>query len=204
MNEAQTIRTIKALVAKGDHARDKSAQFYTAAGRHLEALKQDGAHKRHALTWEQFVKDKCGISRERADQLIRIADGRTTVEQERADTAQRVMKHSKKRVLANTARELAVVDVQPAAATPAASAPDSKPGGRVTAAELEEAFAARDREIDQLQRAWDAAPREIRQRFAIENALELKALIAEHRNGGAVERAIARSASTAVHAASMK
>jgi hypothetical protein len=45
------------------------------------------------IKWEQYLAD-CGIEikRSRADQLIRIAVGRTTVEQERADTAERVAK----------------------------------------------------------------------------------------------------------------
>jgi hypothetical protein len=115
MNEAQIVKTIKAHIAKGDQLKDKSKQHYISAGQHLETLKKDGAHKRNGLTWEQYVKDKCGIGRERADQLIRTADGRTTVEQERANTAQRVMKHSKKPVLANTGQALTVVDAEAAA-----------------------------------------------------------------------------------------
>ena len=33
------IKTIKALVAKGDHAKAKADQFYIAAGEHLKTLK---------------------------------------------------------------------------------------------------------------------------------------------------------------------
>jgi uncharacterized protein YajQ (UPF0234 family) len=99
----ELIKAIKAHIAKGDQLKDKSEQHYISAGLHLNTLKADGAHKRHGLTWEQYVKDKCGISRERADQLIRIADGRTTVEQGRASTTQRVTKHrDEKAVLRNT------------------------------------------------------------------------------------------------------
>jgi hypothetical protein len=39
MNETQLVRTIKAHIAKGDRASEKSEQHYIAAGLHLKTLK---------------------------------------------------------------------------------------------------------------------------------------------------------------------
>jgi hypothetical protein len=49
--------------------------------------------KPKGVKWEQYLEE-CGIEihRSRADQLIRIAEGRTTVQEERADTAERTAK----------------------------------------------------------------------------------------------------------------
>lgn len=100
--ENELIKTIKALIAKGDAAAKKSADFYIAAGQHLKTLKtlhdgQGGTWKE----WEVLVKEKCGIGKSRASELMRIADGTKTVEDTRAETAKRVMKHSKSSPLAN-------------------------------------------------------------------------------------------------------
>ena len=84
----QLIKTIKALIAKGDHAKGKSEQFYIAAGQHLKTLK---AEKPPLIKWEDYLGE-CGIEvgRRRADELIQIADGRTTVEEVRAGKAKSV------------------------------------------------------------------------------------------------------------------
>jgi hypothetical protein len=81
-------KTIKALVAKGDHATKKAEQFYTAAGKHLAELKQ-----RCPDEWLQHAKDKIGIGRSRAYELIAIGTGIRTVEQVRESTRQRVEDH---------------------------------------------------------------------------------------------------------------
>jgi hypothetical protein len=47
-----------------------------------------------------------------------------------------------------------------------------------------------------LQATWDATPPAMRQQFAVTNAVELKALIADHLKAAVVERAIERSQST--------
>jgi len=74
MNESQLVRTIKALIAKGDQAADKSEQFYIAAGQHLKTLKSE---KLQGVTWEQYLEDNgLNLGRRRADELIQIADGR--------------------------------------------------------------------------------------------------------------------------------
>lgn len=96
---AQLSSTIRALVAKGDDATGKAEWHYRAAGAHLRTLKEQMPV---GTTWERFVKAKCKLSRERADELIRIADGRTTLEKVRADTAKRMQEHRAKRVSRDT------------------------------------------------------------------------------------------------------
>lgn len=81
----QLVNAIKALINKGDHATDKAEQYYKAAGTHLKTLKE---HKPDDVTWEKFVKIKCGLAQTRADELIRITDGKTTLERVRANKAE--------------------------------------------------------------------------------------------------------------------
>jgi len=90
MNESQLIQTIKAHIAKGDKAKDKAEQHYIAAGQHLKTLK--ARHGGSWAEWEELLKTKIGIGKSRASELMRIADGRKTVEQVRADTAARTAK----------------------------------------------------------------------------------------------------------------
>jgi hypothetical protein len=90
MNEAQLIKTIKVLIAKGDHAKEKSEQFYIAAGQHLKTLKAE--RKGNTAEWEALLKEKCGIGKSRAYELMKIADGRTTVEEVRAEKAESMRK----------------------------------------------------------------------------------------------------------------
>jgi hypothetical protein len=81
-------KTIKALVAKGDHATKKADQFYTAAGKHLAELKE-----RCPDEWLQHAKEKIGIGRSRAYELMAIGTGVHTVEQVRESTRLRVQNH---------------------------------------------------------------------------------------------------------------
>lgn len=85
MNETQLVKTIKALIERGDHASEKAEQFYTAAGQHLKTLKEQ---KPEGITWDAYVEThQLGFGRRRADELIQIADGRTTLAKVRADKA---------------------------------------------------------------------------------------------------------------------
>jgi hypothetical protein len=84
------IRTIKAHIAKVDKAKDKAKQHYIAAGQHLKTLK--ASHGGSWAEWEELLKTKIGIGKSRASELMRIADGTKTVEQVRADTAERTAK----------------------------------------------------------------------------------------------------------------
>ena len=88
-------KTIKALVAKGDHAAEKAEQFYTAAGKHLAELKE-----RCPGEWLQFASEKIGIGRSRAYELMAIGTGVRTVEQVRETTRRRV-EHHRSRPLRN-------------------------------------------------------------------------------------------------------
>jgi hypothetical protein len=73
----------------GEHE-TKRDEREVEVGTALKALK---AGKPTSIKWGQYLEEcNIGIHRSRADQLIRIADGRTTLEEERADTAERVAK----------------------------------------------------------------------------------------------------------------
>lgn len=82
-------KTIKALVTKGDSAIAKGEQFYIAAGRHLAELKE---RRPRDISWAAYVEKKCKISRSRAAELIAIGDGRTTLQELRANNAKRQAK----------------------------------------------------------------------------------------------------------------
>jgi hypothetical protein len=90
MNESQLVRAIKAHIEKGDKAAEKSEQHYITAGQHLKTLK---AQMPQGIKWEQYLEDHgLTIGRRGADELIQIADGRTTIEKVRADKAESVAK----------------------------------------------------------------------------------------------------------------
>jgi hypothetical protein len=82
--------TIKTLLEKGDKAAEKAEQFYIAAGQHLKTLKSqhDDAGGTWAQ-WESLLRDKIGIGKSRASELMQIADGRKTVESVRATDAEK-------------------------------------------------------------------------------------------------------------------
>ena len=72
---------IKLLISKGDEATNRAEEYYKEAGRRLADLQR---HKPEDVTWEDYVKQKCGISCRRADELIEIWSGRKTLEDSRA------------------------------------------------------------------------------------------------------------------------
>jgi len=74
-------RRVKVLVEKGDKAAEKAEQFYKAAGIHIKEIKGQSED------WEAIVREKCGIGRTRAFELMGIADGTTTVEEVRLRAA---------------------------------------------------------------------------------------------------------------------
>jgi|SRR6516164_6890393 len=67
MNESQIIAAIKAHIAKGDKAAEKSEQHYIAAGQHLHTLKAE--HGGTWAEWEKLLKTKVGIGKSRASEL---------------------------------------------------------------------------------------------------------------------------------------
>ena len=87
MNEAQLVKTIKAHIAKGDHAKDKAEQHYISAGQHLKTLK--AAHGGSWEEWAALLRTKCDLSTRRASELMQIADGRTSQEKIREADAER-------------------------------------------------------------------------------------------------------------------
>jgi hypothetical protein len=94
----QVAKAIKAFVAKGDKAADKAEQYYKAAGLHLKTLKE---LKPDGVTWEDFVKEKCGVARSRADELIQIADGRASLDQVREKNKERQKRFEQKKKAAS-------------------------------------------------------------------------------------------------------
>lgn len=78
----------KAHMEKGDQSKEKADQHYISAGLELKVAKENLPV---GLPWAKAVLDY-GIHKTRANQLIRIADGRTTLEAEnersRASTAE--------------------------------------------------------------------------------------------------------------------
>jgi hypothetical protein len=84
------LRKIEEHDRKIEEQEKKRDEREVEVGTALKALK---AQKPTGIKWEQYLEE-CGIEihRSRADQLIRIAEGRTTVEEERADTAERTAK----------------------------------------------------------------------------------------------------------------
>jgi hypothetical protein len=93
------VKTIKAHLEKAKQAQDRSEQHYISAGLHLAELKD--RYKRYVKasktqTWEQFARDTFGLGRSRADELIRIADGRATLDDTRAVKAASVAKSKAK------------------------------------------------------------------------------------------------------------
>jgi hypothetical protein len=92
-SEAQLIKTIRAHIAAGDRAAQKSSDHYIAAGQHLKTLKAN--HGGTWTEWEALLRDKVGIGKSRASELMAIADGRKTVEQVQDQTNVRKLKHRK-------------------------------------------------------------------------------------------------------------
>src|ERR1700741_1579538 len=114
MKETQLVKTIKAHIAAGDKAAEKSNNHYTAAGQHLKTLK--ASHGGTWAEWEALLRDKIGIGKSRASELMAIADGRKTVESARAATAYRVrrLRSSPLRNGENAASPEAIADARKA------------------------------------------------------------------------------------------
>jgi len=88
--------TIRAHVAKGDASIEKAEQHYKAAGIHLIEAKARVAAT-PGLTWPAFLNSHCGIRRRRADDLIALADGRTTLAEMRDKNRERVAAHRERK-----------------------------------------------------------------------------------------------------------
>ena len=129
IDEAGLVHTIKVHIAKGDQAREKATQHYIAAGQHLKTLK--AAHTGSWAEWEKILKDKIGIGKSRASELMLIADGTKTVEEVAAATTERSKKHRALSPLRNgetaaAAKKAAVASAVPAKTVPDPIAPDEE------------------------------------------------------------------------------
>jgi hypothetical protein len=100
--EEQRWRAVKAHIAKGDKAKEKAEQHYIAAGQYLAELK--AAHTGTWAEWEAKVKEKAGIGKSRASELMQIADGRKTVTEVRAEQAEHMREHRAKQRAISPAR----------------------------------------------------------------------------------------------------
>jgi hypothetical protein len=90
MHVEQLIKTIKAHIAKGDHAKDRAEQHYISAGQHLKTLKaQHDTKGSNWAEWAELLRSKCDLSTGRASELMQIADGRTSQEKIRAKDKER-------------------------------------------------------------------------------------------------------------------
>jgi hypothetical protein len=72
-------RLICARIHKAEKATRDANDHYMAAGLTLKQAKALILES-HQLTWPEFLKQNCRLGRSRADELIAVADGKTTVE----------------------------------------------------------------------------------------------------------------------------
>jgi hypothetical protein len=93
MNLIERVKAIKSLIAKGDKVLDQAEQFYKQAGKHLKALQQD----RSQAEWLKIVEEQCNLGKTRAYEMMRIAEGKTTLEEVRKDRGDRVRLRRTKR-----------------------------------------------------------------------------------------------------------
>jgi hypothetical protein len=84
---------IKSLLNCADRAMTDAENWYRQAGQRLADLK---AQKPDGVTWETYVKEQCGISKNRADELIRIATGKTTLDEVRQNNKEKQDRFRKK------------------------------------------------------------------------------------------------------------
>jgi len=112
---------VKTLIRKGDASNDEAQAFYANAGANLRKIKDD---PRRTGSWASYVREHCGLSQQRADELIRIAEGRTTVKKVRAEKAASVQK-SKAKLKAEAKANTSSVD------SPAPK-PTPKPGPKLS------------------------------------------------------------------------
>src|SRR5665647_2484306 len=75
--------TIKARVVKGDKATSDADGHYLAAGLLLLEAKRRLPLEQPGIRWTAYVTGTCKIGTTRADELIAIAEERTTLEAQR-------------------------------------------------------------------------------------------------------------------------
>src|SRR5215831_89829 len=97
----------KAAWDRADQKQDDAGKWYKKTGEYLIELKKRVGHGQWGATLKRL-----GRSKERAAELMRLADGRATFEEQRESGRQRVKKSRAKRksVLRNTHLDLQPVD----------------------------------------------------------------------------------------------
>jgi N6-adenosine-specific RNA methylase IME4 len=99
-------KRIKEDIAAGDKANAHAEAHYRAAGAKLITLKE---HKPTNVTWDTYVKKMVGIAQVRANELIRMAKGETTLAELRAKNAARQQKFRENQTLRNVVSDGEIV-----------------------------------------------------------------------------------------------
>lgn len=68
-----------ASIQRGDVSKQRAEDLYKSAGLYLAEAKRRVA-KRKDMTWPQYLLAHCNVGQSRANEIIMIADGRTTLE----------------------------------------------------------------------------------------------------------------------------
>jgi hypothetical protein len=86
---SELVEELKEHLKVAGAAQEMADEHWLASGRILKRLKQ---MKPEGVTWEAYVRREADLSQQRADELIRIAEGRTTVDKVREGKRQSVKK----------------------------------------------------------------------------------------------------------------
>lgn|GEM_PF-3270262 len=168
--------TIRAHIEKGDASIEKAEQHYKSAGLHLAEAKAR-VKQTPGLTWPRFLLDHCQIRRARADELIMIADGRTTLADLRMKKAESVRATRERK-----REDLPLRSGKPLAAiTEEAASPDVLPDGEVARLKAE---------IETLKKKLAKAEETIAEKEAQRRTQESMALIADKQARDAANRAM--------------
>jgi hypothetical protein len=97
------VSAIKSDLVKAAQSAAKSEQYHIAAGKRLAELKAElkAKPKKERPAWADFVRAKFDLGPSRADELIRIAVGTTTVEKTRAGNTERKKRSQEKSTFRN-------------------------------------------------------------------------------------------------------
>lgn len=72
-------QTAHASIKRGDVSKQRAEDLYRSAGLYLIEAKKRVA-KRKDMTWPQYLLKHCNVGQSRANEIIMIADGRTSLE----------------------------------------------------------------------------------------------------------------------------
>lgn len=168
--------TIRAHIEKGDASIEKAEQHYKSAGLHLAEAKAR-VKQTPGLTWPRFLLEHCQIRRARADELIMIADGRTTLADLRMKKAESV------RAMRERQRE----DLPLRSGEPVAAITEAVPSLDVY---TDDGVARLRAEIEALKRKLSKAQETIAEKESQRRAQENRASIAAKQAGDAANRAM--------------